>query len=263
MGKKQKPCDCPRCLPGWLQTFGDLMSLLLTFFVLLLSMATFDKKKIQEAIGSLSGALSVLEGGIKTEVSVKRVQQATPIEDTDETDDVVNQLSRTVIEYNEMTNSADGPVISLEESEEGFIIRLPANLLFEPGSAKITNEDATLFIKRITMIIKQLPPDIHVVARGHTDNDQLESVNFVDNWELSAERGLSVVRELLKAGLDGKKISAAGYGEYEPITTNNTPEGRAKNRRVDLHFFSQNQGSKNQAMQSVLDATAPTTAPQE
>ena len=83
MGKKKCP-DCPKCLPGWLAAFGDLMSLLLCFFVLLLSMSTMDAKKVQEAIGSLAGALSVLEGGTKTEISRERQQQATPIETQEE-----------------------------------------------------------------------------------------------------------------------------------------------------------------------------------
>ena len=72
MAKKNKCPECQKCLPGWLQTFGDLMSLLLTFFVLLLSMSTMDTKKVNEAIGSLSLALSVLEGGVKTEISKKK-----------------------------------------------------------------------------------------------------------------------------------------------------------------------------------------------
>ena len=84
MAKKCK-CDCPKCLPEWLAAFGDLMSLLLCFFVLLLSMSTMDAKKVQEAIGSLAGALSVLEGGTKTEISRERQQITTPMEKQDET----------------------------------------------------------------------------------------------------------------------------------------------------------------------------------
>ncbi|MBD3799001.1 MAG: flagellar motor protein MotB, partial [Epsilonproteobacteria bacterium] len=68
MGKKKCP-DCPECMPEWLAAFGDLMSLLLCFFVLLLSMSSMDAKKVSEAIGSLAGAMSVLEGGEKTEIS--------------------------------------------------------------------------------------------------------------------------------------------------------------------------------------------------
>jgi len=252
MAKKCK-CHCQKCLPGWLQTFGDLMSLLLTFFVLLLSMSTMDAKKVQEAVGSLAGALSVLEGGIKTEVSRRRIQQATPIEETDETTETVNQLSRTVVEYNEMTQAADGPVVSLEESEEGFIIRLPANLLFEEASAEITNEDAKLFLKRIALIIDKLPNQTHISARGHTDNGQYRGDEFEDNWDLSAARGLSVVRELISYDVDPKRLSGSGHAEFDPIASNATAEGRAKNRRVDLYFFSLKENNKDRVENSILD----------
>ncbi|MDD3506508.1 MAG: flagellar motor protein MotB, partial [Sulfurimonas sp.] len=92
MAKKNKCPECEKCLPMWLAAFGDLMSLLLCFFVLLLSMSSMDAKKISEAIGSLSGAMSVLEGGIKTEVSKRRIQESTPIESADETDEQVNRV---------------------------------------------------------------------------------------------------------------------------------------------------------------------------
>lgn len=254
MARKKSGPMCPKCLPGWLQTFGDLMSLLLTFFVLLLSMSTMDTKKVSEAIGSLSLALSVLEGGIKTEISKKNVT-ATPIEETVETADEVNLLSRTVVEFNEMTQAADGPVVSLEESEEGFIIRLPANLLFSKGGAEIDNEDAKLFLKRIALIIENLPNDIHISARGHTDSDPYRGAEFKDNWDLSTARGASVVRELISDGVDPNRLSASGHAEFEPIASNSTEDGKAKNRRVDLYFFTLKQKVKDKAQKSVLDMT--------
>ena len=252
MAKKNKCPECPKCLPGWLQTFGDLMSLLLTFFVLLLSMSTMDTKKVSEAIGSLSLALSVLEGGIKTEISKKNVT-ATPIEETIDTADEVNLLSRTVVEFNEMTQAADGPVVSLEESEEGFIIRLPANLLFERGGYEVENEDAKLFLKRIALIIDQLPNDVHISARGHTDNDPYKGKVFRDNWGLSSARGASVVRELISDGVNPNRLSASGHAEFDPIASNVTEEGKAQNRRVDLYFFTLKQKAKNKTQKSVLD----------
>ncbi len=249
---KKKECACPKCMPGWLQTFGDLMSLLLTFFILLLSMSSMDAKKVSEAVGSLSLALSVLEGGIKTEISKKTVT-ATPIEDTVDTAEEVNLLSRTVVEFNEMTQAADGPVVSLEESEEGFIIRLPANLLFTRAGAEIDNEDAKLFLKRIALIIDKLPADTHISARGHTDNDRYGGTEFKDNWELSTARGSSVVRELINNGVNPTKLSASGHAEFDPVASNATEEGKAKNRRVDLYFFTLKQKDKDKVQKSVLD----------
>jgi chemotaxis protein MotB len=258
MGKKKK-CpepDCPKCLPGWLAAFGDLMSLLLCFFVLLLSMSTMDAKKVQEAVGSLSGALSVLEGGTKTEISKERQQETTPIDQDDETAQKIKTMKRTIIEVNEMmkNGSADGTEVTLHESEDGFMIRLPAKLLFKAGEAKIENEDAILFLKRIALIIDKLPKHLHINIVGHTDDSAMESIGlYRGNWSLSAERAISVAHQLIKSDIEPKLITAGGKAEFEPIASNLTPEGKEKNRRVELYFFSKNKEDKEGAQKSILD----------
>ncbi len=253
MGKKKCP-KCPKCLPNWLAAFGDLMSLLLCFFVLLLSMSSMDAKKVSEAIGSLAGAMSVLEGGTKTEISKQRIQESTPIETTEESSETINRVKQAISDANEMQKKGKGPAITIEESQDGFVIQLPASLLFKPGSAKIENEDAILFLKRMALIVDTLPNNIEVSVQGHTDsgspgNDSL----FTDNWELSSGRALSVLYELLHDGVDPKRIHAAGYGEYRPAATNATEQGRAKNRRVELHFYGTDAKEKTTLKQSVLD----------
>ena len=252
---RKKKCNCPKCLPGWLVTFGDLMSLLLCFFVLLLSMSTMDAKKIQEAIGSLAGALSVLEGGTQTEVSRRRIQQATPIEETDETTQTVNKLSQAVTEFKQFTESAKGPSITLEEGEEGFFIRLPTDITFKSGSAEISNEDAMLFLKRIALIIKEyLPKDIEIQVRGFTDNLSPPPTSpYEDNWELAAARAITVLKVLIKNGVSPKKLGAISYGEYNPIASNATKEGRAKNRRVEIWFFGKKKNKQENIQKSILD----------
>lgn len=242
MAKKAKCPPCERCLPGWLAAFGDLMSLLLCFFVLLLSMSSMDAKKISEAIGSLSGAMSVLEGGTKTEISKQRIQESTPIEAQDETSEQVNRVTeattQAVIDANEIMDKGRGPAVSLEDAQDGFVIELPASLLFKSGNATIENDDALLFLKRIALIIGELPNDIRVSVNGHTDNQgPAQNSRFKDNWELSSARAISVLQELLLNGADPKRISAAGYAEFSPNATNATKNGREKNRRVELHFF--------------------------
>ena len=254
MGKKKCP-DCPKCLPGWLAAFGDLMSLLLCFFVLLLSMSSMDAKKVSEAIGSLAGAMSVLEGGTKTEISKQRIQESTPIESRDEENEVVNRIKQAISDANEMQQKGQGPSITVEESQDGFVIQLPASLLFKPGSAKIENEDAILFLKRMALIVDTLPNDVDVSVQGHTDagppgGDSL----YKDNWELSTGRALSVLHELLQDGVNPKRIHAAGYGEFRPVATNATAQGQAKNRRVELHFYGTKAEKKGELEQSVLDA---------
>lgn len=256
MGKKKCP-DCPTCMPEWLAAFGDLMSLLLCFFVLLLSMSSMDAKKVSEAIGSLSGAMSVLEGGIKTEVSNQRIQESTPIESTDEKSEQVNRVSAAINEANEMMGMGRGPAVSLEEAQDGFVIELPASLLFKSGSATIQNEDALLFLKRIALIVAELPNEVKVSVQGHTDNLGPGAGSlFKDNWELSSGRAISVLQELLLDGVDPKRISAAGYAEFSPKATNVTEAGREKNRRVELHFFGAEPENKSKVEQTVLDKAA-------
>ncbi len=256
MGKKKCP-ECETCLPAWLAAFGDLMSLLLCFFVLLLSMSSMDAKKVSEAIGSLAGAMSVLEGGTKTEISKQRIQESTPIESQSETSEQVNRVKQAVSDANEMMKKGQGPAVSVEESQDGFVIELPASLLFKEGSAKIENEDALLFLKRIALIVDTLPNTVDVSVQGHSDNSKL-GVNSIykDNWDISVARALSVLHELIMDGVDPKRISAAGFGEYRPIATNSTKEGRMRNRRVELHFYGTNTDEEANVQKSVLENSA-------
>ena len=253
MGKKKCP-ECEECLPAWLAAFGDLMSLLLCFFVLLLSMSSMDAKKVSEAIGSLSGAMSVLEGGTKTEISKRRIQESTPIEVQDETSEVVNRIQQAANDANEMMEKAQGPEVSVEEAEDGFVIKLPAALLFKPGSATIENQDALLFLKRIALIISELPNDLEVSVQGHTDNTQPAPTSpFKDNWELSSARAIAVLRELELDGVNPARMFAAGFAQYRPVATNATAAGREKNRRVELHFYGKKNTNNTKETQSILD----------
>ncbi len=259
MGKKCPECDCPKCLPEWLAAFGDLMSLLLTFFVLLLSMSSMDAKKVQEAIGSLAGALSVLEGGTRMELSREKVeltttQQMNTSKEKSSQSSIMNQLSQAVSEVNQMLKSTGSPDIELQEAEKGFLLRLPSALLFAKGQARITNDNAILFLKRIALIIEKLPKNVTINAIGYTDNTP-PPINspYKDNWELSTARGVAVVKELIKDGVDPKRLTSSGKAQYDPIATNATPAGRAKNRRVELYFFSTSSNGQNKAQKSVLD----------
>jgi len=254
---KQKCPECEECLPAWLAAFGDLMSLLLCFFVLLLSMSSMDAKKISEAIGSLSGAMSVLEGGTQTEISKKRMLEATPIDIQDETSEVVNRVQQAAGDANEMMEKTQSPSITVKEAEDGFVIKLPATLLFKPGSATIENQDALLFLKRITLIIQELPNDMLVDVQGHTDNsDPGANSPYKDNWELSTARALAVLHELILDGVDPARMSATGFAQYQPIATNATATGREKNRRVELHFYGKKNSEAANVNNSILDKTA-------
>lgn len=256
--KKKKEQACPKGPPAWIVQFADLMSLLLVFFILLLSMSTLDAKKVSEAIGSLSLAMSVLEGGTMTEVSPERIQRATPIEPQVETAEVVNRVTVTVSEFNEIIRRQGGEeTIQVQEAIEGFMIQLPAGLLFRTGSAEIHSSDSKLFLRRIAMMADTMPADLELVVRGHTDSSELPMDSlYRDNWSLSTARSVSVVKELVGGGVNPKRVSAAGHGEHRPIATNSTEQGRARNRRVEIHFLGKETSSEARAPRSILDVPA-------
>ena len=250
MAKKCK-CECPECMPEWLATFGDLMSLLLCFFVLLLSMSTMDAKKIAEAVGSLAGSMGVMEGG--TIVKTSKEKGTPTSQSPTDANEMDKQISQAVEEFRELSQNANGNAISLEEGEEGFLIHLPADIAFKSGSAEIANEDSILFLKRLALIIKTLDPEVQVQVRGYTDNLPPKNSIYQDNWELSSARAIAVIKELIKNRVKPTRLSAAAYGEFHPITTNATAQARAKNRRVDIVFFAQKKELQHKTKKSILD----------
>lgn len=234
---KCKPCDCAKGLPLWLGTFGDLMSLLLTFFILLLSMATFDAKKLTEAEGSIQGALSILPGGLKTEPGKNRIQQLAEITFTPESAEEINRVESLFMEFQEMAKVAEGPSSAVGNGSEGFIVRLPAALLFKEGGIEVENSDGFLFVKRMAEIVNRLPKDVHVEVRGHTDTLPLPAQAPQDKLELTAKRALSVSKLLVKEGIDPKRITTVGRGDQDPLTHARTPEAQESNRRVDIYLY--------------------------
>jgi chemotaxis protein MotB len=218
-----------------------------------------DAKKIQEAVGSLAGALSVLEGGTRMQMSREKVELTTTQQMRINKDQMnksssMQRLGQVVSEVNEMLKTSGSPKIVLEEAEKGFLLRLPSSLLFKPGEAKIANDDAILFLKRVALIIQKLPRNIIINAIGYTDNTPPPPNSpYKDNWELSSARGVAVVKELIKDGVDPKRLISSGKAQFDPVASNATPEGRAKNRRVELYFFSNGEKGENRAKKSILD----------
>jgi chemotaxis protein MotB len=132
-----------------------------------------------------------------------------------------------IIDLNQVDKS-----VSIEENQRGVIIRILDDVLFASGDAELSDK-AKSILSLIAGIIKKLPNDIRV--EGHTDNVQINSARFPSNWHLSITRALNTAYYLIKTeNIDPDKVSVVGYSEYNPIADNSTPEGRKKNRRVDI-----------------------------
>ena len=190
-------------LPLWLGTFGDLMSLLLTFFILLLSMATFDAKKLIEAEASIKGALSILEGGIKIEPSKNRITLPADMVVPPELVEEVRLLQQTIVDFNDMPNVSKGQADMIGDGLNGFIITLPADIVFDEHF-KI-NEDAKLFLKRVSQILLKLPQNTQIEVLG-ISNFSSSSINL----ERASNFALSVGRELHNLNINGNRINIIG-----------------------------------------------------
>ena len=124
--------------------------------------------------------------------------------------------------------------VHISVSNWGISIEINASILFGAAEAKL-NPDSLEILQPIAEVLKDQPQSIHVA--GYTDNKVINNVYFPSNWELSAARASSVVRLLIDAGIDTKRLAAVGYAENQPIATNATTEGRMRNRRVQLSIM--------------------------
>ena len=269
MAKKKKK-DSGGGTANWMNTFADLMNLLLCFFVLLFSMSSVDADKFEALVQSLEHSFSI------------QPQGGSSIGDGQMVAAGVNQLQLLDQFYKEATNSSseeegedneaeeDNPEqalkqemaeAGLKESEEmaeqiekmleeqriadqveldsnAQFVRLTLNgaLLFDSGQSKI-REDALPLVDKLSLILENYNSSL-IDIEGHTDNVPISNERYENNDVLSAYRAFSVKDYVLgKTTLEAGKINATGCGEYNPVADNATPEGRARNRRVEIKIY--------------------------
>lgn len=241
--------------PEWMVTYSDLVTLLLTFFVLLFSMATIDKQKFEEIATSLrSSFLHISNGEMffenKGEVMVSVLEQNNAIdaqksEVNDEreankqqdSDKEAQENAKKLEDFKDKVESAIkelgiGNYVSVIDEEEIITLRLNSIVLFDSGSADIkdSGKDA---LKKLGAFLRKL--DNEILIQGHTDNRPINTLLFPSNWELSTKRATNVVIFLVEnCGLDPTKLTPTGNAEFRPVAPNDTEENRQKNRRIDI-----------------------------
>jgi len=223
--KKKEDLEMPSS-PGWMTTYGDMVTLLLCFFVLLLSYSDVDTKKFSVAIYSLQGALSVFDRNVSV-ISQKSIgvskhdkfRRADIRKDIMEIEQIAKELG-----YDED--------ISIEQTESGMLIRMGNRVLFDLGKADLKPEALPLLNILGKTIGKRAG---EVLVCGNTDNLPITSGLFPSNWELSSARALNVVKYLIDVvNITPDIFGTVGYSEYRPLVPNDTPENRQKNRRVEF-----------------------------
>ncbi len=232
---------CPECPPGapaWMCTFADLMSLLMCFFVLLLSFAVMDQQKYKLVAGAMKDAF-----GVQREKPVEAEQKGNEmISSNFET--VPLQIQMELAKY--FSEDVAGGDIETEFDPYGLVLRIKGNVAFESGQATLRKEFLPL-LDKIGRLAQRAA--LMVEVSGHTDNVPLrqDQSTFNSNWSLSAARAVAGVEYLIeKFQLPPSRLAAIGYAYGQPLDTNNTPEGRARNRRVEFKI-------KPGATQFVLD----------
>ena len=228
-------CDCPKVekgAPRWVVTFGDLMSLLLCFFVLLLSFSEMDRQKYKQVAGSMEKAFGVQRKNRVMEIPKGMKVIAKDFDQEAIATRIKEDLGKEIdaLIDNQLKSLKDQ--ISLESGENEVIIRLMGESTFDSGKAEIRQRLKPLLIK-VGAILKSSAGDISIA--GHTDNVPIRKGPYKTNLRLSAARASAVAEYLIaKSAINPKRISTMGFGEFRPIEPNDTAKGREKNRRVEI-----------------------------
>jgi chemotaxis protein MotB len=227
----------------WLTTYSDMMTLVLTFFVLLYSFSLVDTNKFRQLAQSLAVAL----GGSSQAVTSGGNIVPTPVNQNPGIDNNIQgegnigteeaqRIYKEVNEYIEK-NQLEAKV-TIKQDTRGVLIELQDRILFDSGEASLKHESYPL-LEKISGLLNKFPNE--VIVEGHTDNLPINSGYYQSNWELSTDRANKVVRYLIEnEGMDGRRFQAVGCGEFRPIDTNSTLEGRQKNRRVNILIVTTN-----------------------
>ena len=260
---KKKQEEAPKGSPAWMATFSDLMNLLLCFFVLLFSMSSIDAQKYEQVVASFNQTFSVLNGGataigdgilISNGVSqlnelddyinstgkmdegqivdedLANVQEKMEEAKMEESEQMAEKIQEAVDEKNL------GSEIDIDFTSQYVQLTLKGALLFDSGST-LLKEEAKPVLDQVGTVLERYASGT-IEIEGHTDNVPMSGAKYSNNDELSSGRALSVFDYLLSVtNLDPARVKHAGRGEYDPVADNATPEGRTRNRRVEIKIY--------------------------
>lgn len=248
----------------WLVSYADFITLLFAFFVVMYAISSVNENKYRVLSGSLVSAFkrnvsetkqpaeitpSSVETGLELDPEPIDAPDPTleptdeePIPDEQETERLVRQqkmrgMANDIIQV--LAPLVQDGSVSVTQSVQGIAIEINASVLFSPGHAQLA-ESSMQTLRAVAAVVQGHEHEIHV--EGHTDNMPIHTLHFPSNWELSTARASSVVRLFIENGVNPYRLTALGYGENRQVASNETPEGRARNRRVTIMIMSKEQG---------------------
>ncbi len=262
--------------PSWMVTFADLMALLLTLFVLLLSFATMETQRFKDLAGHLRGAFGFQEeslltgliemGGTPTHtaktmslpVPVAKIlpaeeQAEGEVTDAPQTEDqladaFVEQSQKTLSRLqDEMAGEIESSLIDVVSAGDITIIRFPDQVSFMSGSGELLDQFLPI-MKKIVVVLEDALKEgkAHIIISGHTDDIPITTERYRSNWDLSAARAASVAHYLLaNSSISSSLITVQGYADSRPLLANTSPSNRAANRRVEISIQRSDGNNKN------------------
>ena len=240
---------------SWLLPYADLLTLMVALFIVLFASSAIDAQKFQQISNSFNSALTSGTGIFDFPSPMPEGQmQATDVNDGEQANKEEHEKAGEKEQENEqMGMVADQKVLAAMQTKintyvennhlsdkletylttEGLLLTISDNVLFESGSAEVRAHDINIANEIANLLV--MDPPRNIIISGHTDNIPIENANFDSNWELSVMRAVNFMKILLNnENLDPMLFSAKGFGEFQPVATNDSSEGRAKNRRVEI-----------------------------
>jgi chemotaxis protein MotB len=234
----------------WLIPYADLLTLLLALFIVLFASSSIDAKKFDQIMVSfssvLSGGTGVLDQSMTTPITKEAAERA-KAEETEkqqQSPDLEERIKKETKELEKLKKQLDeyieknGLTSQLETklNQQQLMITISDNALFASGSAQVKPEARKLAVAISDMLEKY--PQYEINVSGHTDDRAINTLEFQSNWDLSSKRALNFMMILLmNEELNPARFSAIGYGEFRPIASNATAEGRSINRRVEVSII--------------------------
>lgn len=206
----------------WAIVYGDMMSYLMILFLLMLSFQLSKKTRDVNPVEETLIRVQTIFGGKPDQALIDKANRI-------DKEMVLGDLLKEKVEGGEYGGAA-----SVVVSEKRISLSLGEGVLFDSGKAELKEGAGALF-ETLAKDMVNLKNEIRV--EGHTDNVPIRGGAYKSNWELSMARAYAVIKQLEAAGVDSKRISGVGFGEHRPIGDNKTPEGRAKNRRIEISLL--------------------------
>ncbi len=206
----------------WLVSYADFITLLFAFFVVMYSTSSINEGKYRAVSESAQAAFN------PSSQTAKKIEVGPKLSSGSKPQGKVEYIAAI---KGVMKDFEKSKKLVIFQNSRGIVIRVTDTALFDSGKAEIKS-DAVEAIDNLAGVLTKIRKDIQI--EGHTDDIPINSPLYPSNWELSSSRATSIVRRFVNMGMEPSRLTAIGYSEFRPIAANDTPEGRSKNRRVDI-----------------------------